>query len=92
MQGGLVLLAGILGLAVAWQTKDWRWTVGAGLMLLNGPYNLLGILPTNRLLNGVAIEQANSESRTMIVRWGRMHAVRTLLGLAATAAYIWALK
>jgi len=92
MQAGLVLLSGGLGLVIVWQTQDWRWALGAGLMLLNGPYTLLGILPTNKLLNGIAIEQADSRSRAMIVRWGWMHAVRTLMGFAATAAYIWVLN
>jgi hypothetical protein len=91
MQGGLVVLSGVLGLLAAWQTNDWRWIVGAALMLANGPYTLLGILPTNKLLNGIAIEHADSKSRAMIKTWGRMHLVRTMLGIAATLAYLWAL-
>lgn len=92
MQGGLVILAGGLGLVIAWETKDWHWIVGAALMLANGPYTLLAIIPTNKLLNGIAIEQVDSTSRAMITRWGRMHTARTLLGIAATAANIWALN
>jgi hypothetical protein len=91
MQGGLVVLAGGLGLVVAWQTKDWHWIAGATLMLANGPYTLLAIIPTNRLLDGIAIEQADSASRGLITRWGQLHAVRTLLGIAAMVANIWAL-
>jgi Domain of unknown function (DUF1772) len=92
MQGGLVALAGGLGLMIAWQTKDWRWIVGAAFILANGPYTLLGLLPTNKLLNRIAVEQADSTSRAMITKWGRMHTVRTLLGVAATVANIWALN
>jgi len=92
MQGGLVVLSGVLGLLAAWQMNDWRWIVGAVLMLANGPYTLLGILPTNKLLNGIAIEHADSTSRAMIKTWGRMHLVRTVLGIAATLAYLWALQ
>ena len=92
MQGGLAVLAGGVGLVTAWQTKDWRWIAGAALMLANMPYTILVIFPTNKLLNGMAIEQADSKSRAMIARWARMHSVRTLLGIAATAANIWALN
>ena len=92
MQGGLAVLGGGLGLVIAWQTKDWRWIAGAALMLANWPYTLLVIFPTNKLLNGMALEQADSTARAMITRWGRMHTVRTLLGITATAAYIWALN
>jgi hypothetical protein len=91
MQGGLVVLAGGLGLMIAWQTKDWHWIAGASLMLANGPYTLLAIIPTNKILNGIAIDRADSTSRAMVTRWGQMHTVRTLLGVGATVANIWAL-
>jgi len=92
MQGGLVVLAGGLGLLAGWQTNDWRWIVGAAVILANGPYTLLGMLPTNKLLNGIAVEHADSTSRDLIKKWGRMHAVRTALGIAALLFFLWALN
>ena len=90
MQASCAVISGVLGLLAAWQSGDWRWTVGAILMLANWPYTLFGIMPTNRRLNAIAESAAGPEARRLIVHWGGLHAVRTALGLAATAAFVWA--
>ena len=92
MQASLAVIAGVLGLFAAWQTGDWRWAIGAVLMLANWPYTLLGIMPTNNKLNAIAAGSAGPASRSLIETWGRLHAVRTALGIAATLAYLWALN
>jgi len=92
MQATLAMLSGILGLMAAWQTRDWRWFVGAALILANWPYTLVGIMPTNKRLNAIAPEAAGPASRALIETWGRLHAIRTSLGIAATLTYLWALN
>jgi hypothetical protein len=83
--------AGLVGLVAAWQTKDWRWVVGAVLILANWPYTMLGIMPTNNKLKAIAPDAAGPTSRTIIETWGQLHAIRTCLGIAASLAYLWAL-
>jgi hypothetical protein len=92
MQASLAVVAGGVGLVAAWQTGDWRWVVGALLILANWPYTLLGIMPTNKRLNAIAAGAGGAQSRSLIETWGRLHAVRTGLGIAAALAYLWALS
>jgi hypothetical protein len=92
MQASGAVISGVLGLIAVWLTQDWRWIVGAVLILANWPYTLIGIMPTNRALKAVAEQDAGAQSRALIVKWGSLHAVRTALGIAATLAYLWALN
>jgi hypothetical protein len=90
MQGGLAMVTALLGFWAAWQTRDWRWLAGALLILANWPYTLIAIKPTNDRLHATKPEQANAQSRQMIVSWGHLHGGRSALGVAATLMFLWA--
>lgn len=92
MQSSLAAVSGVLGIVAAWLTQDWRWIVGAALILANWPYTLIGMMPVNNKLKSISDHDAGPASRGMIERWGRLHAVRSALGIAATFAYFWALN
>jgi hypothetical protein len=91
MQGGLALLTALLGFLAAWQLHDWRFAVGALLILANWPYTLLAIKPTNDRLHAIKPELANAETRLAIISWGHLHGGRSALGAAATLVFLWAL-
>jgi hypothetical protein len=92
MQASLALVSGGFGVIAFLFTYDWRWLAGAALILANWPYTLFIIMPTNRLLQASAPEAANDVTRGLISQWGRLHVVRTTLGLVAVGAYLWALN
>ncbi|MGE4249906.1 MAG: DUF1772 domain-containing protein [Parvibaculaceae bacterium] len=92
MQASLAAVSALLGLFAAWSTSDWRWVIGAILILANWPYTLAVIMPTNRKLKAIAEGDAGPVSRALLAAWARLHAVRTALGAAATLAYLWALN
>jgi hypothetical protein len=91
MQASLAAVSAALGFTAAWITADWRWVVGAVLILANWPYTLIAIMPTNRRLKAITDSDAGPASRALLVSWARLHAVRTALGIAATVSYLWAL-
>jgi len=90
MQASLAVAGFLLGFWAWWRTGDGRWLFGAFVLLANWPYTLVGIMPTNNALMALDPAQAGPESRRLIEKWGRLHAVRSALGGAATAIFLWA--
>jgi anthrone oxygenase-like protein len=88
MQATLAVISAVFGFLASWQLRDWRWALAAMLILANWPYTLFVMMPTNKRIGAWPIESADRESRALIARWGAMHAVRTALGVAATATYL----
>ena len=91
MQATLAAASGVLALVAGRMTSDWQWIVGAALILANWPYTLWGIMPTNQRLKAIAENDAGPNSRALLHTWGRLHAIRTMLGVAATLVFVWAL-
>jgi hypothetical protein len=91
MQASLAIVGFILGIVAWWQTNNSLWAFGACVLVANWPYTILGIMPTNQRLMGIEPQEAGAVSRALIEKWGRLHAVRTCLGFAATFIYLWAI-
>lgn len=91
MQASLAIAGFLLGLLAWWQTGNWRWLLGALVLIANWPYTLLGIMPTNYKLMATDPASAGPESRGLVTKWGGLHAVRAALGFTATFIFMWAL-
>ena len=88
MQATLAVIGGLLGIGAWWQTSELLWLLGAVLLLANWPYTLFAIMPLNHRLNAIDPDGATEHTRALIKKWGLLHAVRTLLGAAATAVFV----
>ena len=84
----MALVGSVLGLLAWWQTNEWLWLLGAFVLVANWPYTLFAIMPTNNQLKAINSANAGSMSRILIERWGKLHAVRSVLGFAATLVFL----
>jgi hypothetical protein len=65
MQASFVVVGGVLALVACFSTLDWRWLLGAMVLLANWPYTIFVIMPTNRRLMNTPAEAATVETRRM---------------------------
>ena len=90
MQAGLALVACALGVIAFVLSHDWRWLLGALLILAPWPWTIFVIMPVNRRLKATAPDAAQRDTRASVEHWGRLHAGRSAFGIAATLVYLWA--
>lgn len=90
IQSGLALLGGAAGLLAWYSSSDWKWLAGSASLLTNWPYTLIAIMPVNKRLMSMEPSHAGVESRKLLVLWGTLHNVRSLLGALATLFFAWA--
>ncbi len=91
MQAPLAIIGSVLGMVAWWLTGSLTFVLGAILLVANWPWTIFGIMPTNNVLMATEPKNAGPESRALIVKWNRLHSVRTALGGLATVAFLIAL-
>jgi hypothetical protein len=86
---GAVMQATLAAVGCLAGAAGWAWGGGvtmliAGLLLAAIiAFTLVVILPTNTRLLDPALDSRSPEAATLLVRWGRLHALRTAAGVLA---------
>lgn len=89
MQVPLALIS-LAGGTAAWLLGANVWWLVAGLLIgAVVPFTFLAIMPTNHELLAAGRDLASVETRRLLERWNRLHAVRSALGLIATVLFVW---
>ena len=91
IQSGLAIAGGVAGLIVCYMSREWSWALGSAALLANWPFTLLAIMPTNKRLKAIAPSQAGPASRILLLKWGKLHDVRSCLGIVAMLVFALAL-
>jgi hypothetical protein len=91
MQAPLAIVGFVLGI-IAWRlTGRIGFLVGATLLVANWPWTILGMMPTNKALMVTELQEAGPGTRALLVKWNRLHSVRTALGFLTILTFLMAL-
>jgi Domain of unknown function (DUF1772) len=85
MQAPLALVSFVTGIFATLTGGGIGWAIAAVLVGAVIPFTFLGIMPTNRALLTPGRDLDSADTRALLERWGRLHAVRTVLSLLGTA-------
>jgi hypothetical protein len=88
MQASLAAFGCVTGLASAWARADLWLALAAVLLGLVVPFTLVAILPTNKQLLDPSLDARGQAATRLLVRWGRLHAVRSVLSSCSFVIFL----
>jgi len=88
MQAPLAALSFLAGVGASLFAGGILWLIGAVLIGLVIPFTFIGVMPTNHQLLAPGRDLSSIETRSLLVKWGRLHAVRSVLSLLASIVYL----
>ena len=92
LQAPLALVSFLAGAAAWLLGANVGWVVGALLIGAVVPFTFVVIMPTNHKLLAPGRDLTSAETRELLEKWGKLHAVRTGLSLVASVVYLWLLR
>jgi hypothetical protein len=87
-QASLALIGCAAGIVAAWRYSDATILAAAIVFGLVVPFTLVVIAPTNHRLLDPGLDSSSQEAATLLKRWGRLHAVRSVLGTVAVVLLV----
>jgi hypothetical protein len=88
MQAPLAVISFLAGVAVWLLGGGLLWLIGAVLIGLVVPFTFIAVMPTNHQLLAPERDLASAETRSLLEKWGRLHAVRSALSFLASIVYL----
>jgi len=81
---------GLLSSLAAWLAGASLWWLVAGVLLSSViPFTLIVILPTKKRLLDPKLDKRSAETERLLARWGRLHAVRSVLSGLALVLFLY---
>jgi Domain of unknown function (DUF1772) len=92
LQAPLALVSFVAGSSAWFLGANVWWLIAALFIGAVVPYTFIVIMPTNRRLLEPNRDLTSTETRELLEKWAKLHAVRTALSLVASVAYVWLLR
>ena len=91
MQASLAITGCLTGLWSAWAGSDTWLALAAILLGAVVPFTLIVILPTNKDLLDDTLDPRSQNAMLLLIRWGRLHAIRSVLSTVAFVIFLFSL-
>jgi hypothetical protein len=91
MQVSLAVLSFLSALAAFLLGSNILWLFGDIAILAVIPFTVVVIFPVNKRLLDPALDKHSKEAEELLIRWGRLHAVRSGLALVAFLLFLYVL-
>jgi hypothetical protein len=88
MQAPLATLSFLAGVGAWLLGGGILWLIGAVLIGLVVPFTFIAVMPTNHQLLAPGRDLSSAETRSLLEKWGRLHAVRSVLSFLASIVYL----
>ena len=80
---------GLISAVIVWlKSASLLWLAGGLTLGAVIPYTLIAVFPTNKRLLDPTLDPATSLALALLRQWGRLHRVRSVLGLLAFMLFI----
>lgn len=88
MQASLAVLGFVSGVAIWLLSGGIMWLFAAAFIGAVIPFTFIVIMPTNHKLLAPDRDLDSAETRELLVKWGNLHAVRSVLSFIALVIYV----
>jgi uncharacterized membrane protein len=88
MQASLAILSTLFALLTWLLGGSWLWLLGSSLIFSVVPLTIIVIMPTNNQLLSDDLDYKSESTRQLLLSWGKLHAMRSVLSLIAACIFL----
>ncbi|HEY7534750.1 MAG TPA: DUF1772 domain-containing protein [Thermodesulfobacteriota bacterium] len=87
IQFSLAIISFVSSLLAWHDSSNIRWLTGGLIIFSVIPFTFIAIVPTNKKLLDPNLEKTSSVTRVLLLNWGKLHAVRSILSIISLLVF-----